>query len=47
MIEVHVRQKHVVDVADIEVLLAKRIDQERHAVIDAGIHERGSSALDD
>lgn len=47
MIQVHVRQKHEVDIADVQALLPECIEQQRDAAVDARVDERGSTIFDD
>ena len=46
MIEVNVRQEHVVDVRDVETLLPKGVEQQWYGIVGAGINERPTAALD-
>lgn len=41
------RQKHIVDICRIDVLAAQPIEQQRHAVIDAGVDESAVAILND
>ena len=46
MIEVYVCQENIVDRTRVEVLLAQRIEQQRHAGVGAGIDKRGAPVRD-
>ena len=39
MIQMYMRQKHIVDVCRIDILATQRVKQQGHAVIDAGVDE--------
>ena len=46
VVEVHVREKDGLDVAAIQPCAFERIEQERHGVVGAGVHERRAPGLD-
>ena len=46
MIEMHVREKYEVDIADIQVLLFERTDKQRHAAVHTGVDESCATTLD-
>jgi len=47
MIEMHVREKHEVDIADIQVLLFECVDEQRNAAVYTGVDESSTAILDD
>ena len=47
MIQVDVRQEHVIDVGDVETLLPQPVEQQRYAVVGAGIDERAATVFHD
>jgi hypothetical protein len=47
VIEVHVRQKNVVNIGDVKILPGEGVQQKWDAAVNAGVNIRGTTFLDD